>query len=67
MTSRAVGHACTDLLMAPCGKADIIYYTQIRRPIGTVFELLIPALALAVVVGIRSVQAHIHTKWCVCT
>ena len=26
---------------------------QIRRPIGTTFELLIPALAIIVIVGIR--------------
>ena len=31
----------------------VVSNVQIRRPIGTVFELLLPALAVAALVGIR--------------
>jgi ATP-binding cassette subfamily A (ABC1) protein 3 len=31
------------------------FVLQIRRPVGTVFELLLPSLALLVIVGLRQI------------
>ena len=38
----------------------LVYTTQIRRPIGTVFELILPALAVIVIIGLRYGMLLLH-------
>ena len=42
----------TCVYTSTCDRAKV-FLSQIRRPIGTAFEVVLPALFLAVVVGIR--------------